>query len=411
MQPKYIPSLPQFFGAMMLAFLGNVYADDGGPRIFDEFNDPLLNRDVWCPCQINNQSSPLRFQEEMNTYNDHYLRIMADEASLGGNKCRYEAGECAKKAPIALESSMPMSIDTEYTAEAREFANEEAGDLDDPLGPSLLKRLRMAAQDNKLLNLDLQPLPALTSKRPTHLQCGSEPNSKAYCTEDVLQRVAASGEEDLCIQRQELRLNGKKRRPHATKEPLWYSMRFRMPTSVEDRCNSVRWVTAQWKHNSSALAGGYNAQNPFLAQRFDDGVLHVTVQDEGCRCLVASAHDPLREEQEKWIDGPVPSRLCAAGNQECTARFTLEYGENPVLTNPLGIWTTMQYFVRPGQNNDGEIIIQQDERHIVTIRGNIGYRIGDESKNHIKFKFGHYRDYMPFHAEMDVYSVKISDTP
>lgn len=349
----------------------------------------------------------------MNATDDHFLRIMADEASLGGNQCLYEKDECAFPKVSAGEAMTSMSLAPEMLLELEELAREEADELPDPLGPSLLRKLRQNAAPEALLDSDARSLIAVTPPGQTHLACAGEANSYAYCTKEAHSRADAAGEEYRCIQRQELRLNGKKRRPHATKDPLWYSIRFRMPSSIEDRCNSVRWVTAQRKHKGAALAKDYTSQNPFLAQRFDDGILHVTVQDEGCRCLVASARDPSRSVQEVWNDGPVPENRCSSNTdiKECAGRFTLDYSDDPVLINPLGEWTTMQYFVKPSQRGDGKIIVQQDGHPIVTITGNIGYRIADESKNTIKFKFGHYRDYMPFHNEMDIYSVKIDDQP
>ena len=57
-----------------------------------------------------------------------------------------------------------------------------------------------------------------------------------------------------------------------------------MPAVIQDTKNSVRWVIAQWKQEPVSPA--YKDPSPVLAQRFDDGVLHVTVQDEDCRCRV-----------------------------------------------------------------------------------------------------------------------------
>ena len=106
-----------------------------------------------------------------------------------------------------------------------------------------------------------------------------------------------------CIQREELTIQ--KSFPHPIQRPLIYSFRFRMPESIEDTIHSVRWVTAQWKQTT--VDESYRAEfgegwgpSPFLAQRFDNGVLHVTVQDEHCRCLVAWADHPGKPA---WKDG------------------------------------------------------------------------------------------------------------
>jgi hypothetical protein len=66
-----------------------------------------------------------------------------------------------------------------------------------------------------------------------------------YCTPQVKKRALAAGEEDECIQRQEIQFQ--KPLLHDADQPYLYSFRFRMPGEVEDKVNSIRWVTAQWK--------------------------------------------------------------------------------------------------------------------------------------------------------------------
>ena len=119
-----------------------------------------------------------------------------------------------------------------------------------------------------------------------------------------MRRVKAAGEEDECIQRQELRLTEKY--VHDAAKPYLYSLRFRMPKEVGDEKNSIRWVIGQWKQEP--VSDKYETEfgkewgaSPFLAQRFDDGVLHITVQDEHCRCMIASA--PRKEEELIWKSG------------------------------------------------------------------------------------------------------------
>ena len=110
-------------------------------------------------------------------------------------------------------------------------------------------------------------------------------NGDPYCDSAIIQKAMAAGEEGGCIQRQELRFQSLY--AHAADEPFTYKLRFRMPAVGQDTKNSVRGVTAQWKQEPVSPA--YKDPSPVLAQRFDDGVLHVTVQDGDCRCRVASA--------------------------------------------------------------------------------------------------------------------------
>jgi hypothetical protein len=394
---------------------------EGDPVFETVFSSPGLDRDVWCPCQINTEISPLQFPAVTNSNGSHFLRIIADEASLGGNECKY-GKECARPRLGWQIGSETFSLTSDGATGSGAEAEEEERELPEPLGPSMIPLLRRTASGS-IMKLSAPDF--AESARPTgstHLPCTPPANTKIYCTPGVQARADAIGEERVdgdenkpayCIQRQEVRLM-KDRKAHATRQPLWYTMRFRMPVSVEDQCNSVRWVTAQWKTNSSAFpANKYTDQNPFLAQRYDDGVLHVTVQDEACRCVIASAPLPDHQQstQAEWTDGPVPESRCLSSKtgNECRANLHADYNEDrPALSSPSGKWTTMQYFVKPARNGKGEIIVRQDGVEIVKVTGDIGYEIADEDKNVLKFKFGHYRDYMPFHHEMDVYSVSTS---
>lgn len=419
---------------------------DEDKMIFDSFDLDKLNTDLWCPCQVK-ADSPVRFPKKSG--GGRFLRIMADEASLGGNICDYELKfECefppfdpdaAADEKTGLISFATPGARSQAIRAASETAREEAEAefaIPEGLGPSMIQMLRDEAKEpafpegmtleglktelNALSSQGLfeetgQEAPLARLLSPTHRACGDRYDTRFYCDRDAHARADGSGEENTCIQRQELRVRFGKQRPHASDQPMWYSMRFRMPASIEDTCNSVRWVTAQWKHKNSALADRSVPQSPMLAQRFDDGVLHVTVQDGPCRCIVASAFDPRARTQRKWDDAGVDDKelkFCTnpAGDR-CNGRFKLDYTDSPVLESPLGEWTTMSYFLKAGWQGDGEIRVFQDEREIVKITGNIGYEIGDDSKNQIKFKFGHYRDYMPFHHEMDVDYVRIDFDP
>lgn len=83
--------------------------------------------------------------------------------------------------------------------------------------------------------------------------------------------------DELC-QRAELR-NVKPLWPEFGKE-LWYSFSFKIVGKVEP-LGSDRLVVGQWKAPGD--------DSPMLAQRFDNGVFHITVEDNGVRRVVASA--------------------------------------------------------------------------------------------------------------------------
>jgi hypothetical protein len=236
-----------------------------------------------------------------------------------------------------------------------------------------------------------------------------------YCTGEILQLVRSAGEENECIQRQELRLH--KSHAHPANQPHLYSLRLRMPAVIEDRTSSIRWVTAQWKQEP--VSDAYNSlgkdwgPSPFLAQRFDDGVLHVTVQDEHCRCKIASAPLP-GGEAEQWKDG-TPSYCLSTrpgdAERKCTPDLVAEYGPKPVLDSPLGKWVDITYRVQAGRSAPAMIEVWQDGRFIVRVAGKLGYEPKAGEKSQTKFKVGHYRDYMPFVHAMEVDRISVEPAP
>ena len=329
------------------------------PSVNDDFEKSRLDWLVWCPCQINLENSPVTFLVDHDQPGDRIARITADDSSLGGNKCRYKAPHAECRPPP--DSAM-------FGLVAEEELIDEIPDLPEPLGPSLVRPLGPEAM-------------FITPKNP-------------YCTEDVLRRAIAAGEEDLCIQRQELRFQKSSR--HDAREPMLYSLKFRMPEAIEDRTNSIRWVTAQWKHTPISIdyCREFDCNewgpSPFLAQRFDDGVLYVTVQDEHCRCAVASA--PLPDGSNRiWTDGP--AQYCAStrpstGGKVCIPNLQVEYGTNPVLSTALGEWVEMRYRVQAGRANDAIIEVHEGDRFIVRVIGKIGYEPRRGTSTIMKFKVG-----------------------
>jgi hypothetical protein len=328
-------------------------------ELHEEFAADQLDLTSWCACQINLDKAPIQFTKNPDDIGDGIVTITADVNSLGGNKCRKDANECGRPA------SQP--------------------DLAEPLGPSLIERALPAAPQAVMSAVN-------------------------YCTEEIEALAEAAGEEGDCIQRQELRLQ--KRYQHPANQPHVYTLRFRMPAVIEDRVSSTRWITAQWKHEP--ISDAYDAlgedwgPSPFLAQRFDDGVLHVTVQDEHCRCKIASA--PLPDGKvEEWRDGTPTYCLWTGPGEEraCTPSLVAEYGPDPVLDSPIGSWVEMKYRVQAGRSPPATIEVWQGDRFIVRITGKIGYEPGPGETSRTKFKAGHYRDYMPFVHTMEIDRVSV----
>jgi len=343
----------------------------------EDFKAGALDYTAWCPCQINLRDSPYYFTVDPDDPSDRMLSIPVDDHSLGGNQCRRKAPdfECNPPATVAKLN---------VSAEARKSS---AGKVVEDLGPSFFATRQIGVAK------------FARSRNP-------------YCTDEVMKRALAAKEEDECYERQELRLQ-EDRAPPAN-ERYVYEIRFRMPAKVEDQTHSIRWVIAQWKQEPVAKKYGEEfgdkwGPSPFLAQRYDDGVLHVTVQDEHCRCLVASAPHPNGKSFD-WTNGA--ARECKSTHPvnegaACSSSLKLKFGANPVLASPAGRFVDMKYIVQAGRESVSEIDIFQNGRLIVSVSGKIGYDVDPLAKPVAKFKIGHYRDYMPFDYVMDIDSIKI----
>ncbi|WP_085026157.1 hypothetical protein [Ensifer aridi] len=347
-----------------------------GAELLEDFNSATVDQSHWCPCQINLVKAPLTFSTDPENPNNRVAHITVDENSLGGNECRQDAPH--------FECGRPL--------EAFALMNEgAAGEIEplDLLGPSFM---------------------ALTKPgwRPT------PDRPDPYCNTEILQKVRNGDEERLCIQRQELR--AAKQFSHDAAKPHLYSIRFRMPKVVGDQTNSIRWVTAQWKQEPVSDVYRHEfgedwGASPFLAQRFDDGIFHITVQDEHCRCMIASA-PTIDGSVFDWNNGT--PEYCQSTRPEdsqgkrCRPHLKADYGPNPVLSSPAGNWIEMNYRVQAGRSAPASIEISEGTRFIVRLTGKIGYepKAGKTSKT--KFKIGQYRDYMPFVDIMDIDWVRIA---
>lgn len=365
--------------------------------IQEEFEKGALDWSLWCPCQINMTQSPVTFLPDPDQPGDGMLRIRVDDASLGGNVCRSQLPHLECRPPsVSSEYQMSGILGSAGGAGA---GLAEQQDLPEPLGPTLIQRTQNAV------------FGSFQGGRPQNLP------KNPYCTAEIMARAEAAGEEGACVQRQELRLQ--RAQAHGAAQPYLYSLRFRMPERIEDRKNSIRWVIAQWKQEpvSEAYAqelGSLWGPSPILAQRFDDSVLHVTVQDEHCRCIVASAPFPDGSNLA-WNDGParhcVSTKPGPSEGQACRADLRVEYGPAPILSSALGEWVEMRYRVQAGRSGDSVIEVHEGQRFIVRITGKIGYEPAADQASIVKFKFGQYRDYMPFTHVLDVDWVRVAPVP
>ena len=185
-------------------------------------------------------------------------------------------------------------------------------------------------------------------------------------------------------QRNEIRLNTDLRLPFGA--DAWYAFGFRIDGELERR-GSTSWVVGQWKQE--------NGRSPFLAQRFDNGVFHITVQDNNCRVMVAAANrDPAALAGRT---GPPPRRfesfLAEPWYYACDTYITLEWGPEPLLPNPHGAWVGMLYHVVGGRDGQGLVEVWANGVFTVRATGSIGH--DDAAGPTQYFRFGIYRNAMP----------------
>lgn len=181
-------------------------------------------------------------------------------------------------------------------------------------------------------------------------------------------------------------------------DEVWYKFSFRVSGDIAE-IGSRRFVIGQWK--------GPGDGSPMLAQRFDNGIFHITVQDNDVRYVVASAEgdpDAIVSAQQESVgqqpaapteDFPSPDRY--PGDSE--VRVIPE--PNAVLPDPRKGWVDMVYRIRPGRTDNeygprrpGEIDVWANGKKIVSVRGNIGATLKKDNLLPLKgpyFKFGIYR--------------------
>ncbi len=204
----------------------------------------------------------------------------------------------------------------------------------------------------------------------------------------------------------------------------WYFITFRLKGYDGDRipeCGSARWVIGQWKYQHLAPSAD---GSPFLAQRFDNGVLHVTVDDGGCRCMIAKAGgDPDLMRLRQKLVPPGQSQLGDALPLEC--RSSSGVGANlrckpahlvlrardmedlSTLPDPKRDWVDMAYHIRAGGPEGARIDVYANGRFIVRAEGDIDPHLPG---NRVKFKIGHYRDKIPVKAELLLDELCVSST-
>ncbi len=190
---------------------------------------------------------------------------------------------------------------------------------------------------------------------------------------------------ELC-QRAEIRENPK--RWLRLGEESWYGFSLRVRGEYPDDGLSTRWILAQFKEQTD--------ESPFLALRFDDGVFHITVQDDSERYTVASARhtiDRLKTYRAglAGMTGWLPEFRYVTDVPAVAdgGRLRVVPGSAPVLPDPRRDWVDLTLRVRAGRDGKGLVQVWANGRDVVAIEGNIGHRARAGDRQY--FKFGQYR--------------------
>lgn len=169
-------------------------------------------------------------------------------------------------------------------------------------------------------------------------------------------------------------------------QEAWYAFSFR----IDGRgpvTGDQRWQIGGWKQESDG--------SPFLAQRFDNGIFHVTLESGDSRVLVATSAGEA-ESFFAQLRNDILSRFAFVSD---AARYdggddiTMEYGLDPILPDPRLGWVDMVYRIKGGLDHDGIVEVYANGRFIARATGTIGVFGAVDPTQY--FRFGHNRAPMP----------------
>jgi hypothetical protein len=204
-------------------------------------------------------------------------------------------------------------------------------------------------------------------------------------TNSLAIRVKGSDLDKTCnCQRIEVREAPQQRLPFGSDS--WYAFSFRVE-GQPPLTGSQRWIIAAWKQEAE---GG-----PFLAQRFDEGVFHITLESGANRVLLASAKGEVRSFAEQLQSGLLASFSFISDPELYGGKtdVTIEYGDDPVLPDPRKDWVDMLYHIRGGLDGKGLVEIYANGKFIVRARGTIGVPGPAAMRQYLRL--GHNRAPMP----------------
>jgi hypothetical protein len=176
-------------------------------------------------------------------------------------------------------------------------------------------------------------------------------------------------------------------------EEAWYAFSFRID-GRSPATGDQRWQIGSWKQESDG--------SPFLAQRYDKGVFHVTLDSGDSRVLVATSAGEAKSFFAQLQEGIANQFTFVSEPSKFDGRddVSIEYGLDPILPDPRLGWVDMVYRVKGGLAGDGIVEIYANGRFIVRATGTIGVPGAKDPTQY--FRFGHNRAPMPGTATIHI---------
>jgi hypothetical protein len=169
-------------------------------------------------------------------------------------------------------------------------------------------------------------------------------------------------------------------------QEAWYAFSFRID-GRSPVTGDQRWQIGGWKQESDA--------SPFLAQRFDHGIFHITLESGDSRVLVATSAGEAKSFFDQ-LRNDILNRFAFvsdADRYDGRDDISIEYGPDPILPDPRLGWVDMVYRIKGGLDHDGIVEVYANGRFIARATGTIGVFDAEDPTQY--FRFGHNRAPMP----------------
>lgn len=169
-------------------------------------------------------------------------------------------------------------------------------------------------------------------------------------------------------------------------DDAWYAYSFRISGNGGNTVHT-RWQLGGWKQETDG--------SPFVSQRFDNGVFHITIESGKSRVLIATAQGKADNFISIMAKGLMSQFGFLTEKEKYDGKddITLAYGKNPILPDPRDGWVDMIYHIRGGLKGDGILEVFANGRFIARATGTIGVKEFEGPSQY--FRFGHNRAAMP----------------